>query len=830
MKLARIGTLILLASVLLSGCVFFKNKFDKSVDADCGSVSIKGIRDTVNIRRDSLGVPYIEAKNEDDMFFATGYVMANDRLYQMTAMKLVMQGRIAEFGGRDLLPMDRFIRTIAGPARVAKSYAALDAKSRGILESFAAGVNAYLSTHDNLPAEFVLAGYHPEPWKPEDTLYVFLYLNMDVSTNFIEELDYLIIANKIGYEKAAWTVPVYPDEELPFAEARKLDGVDPAGLVAYASGWPALRESIRSYTSMNIPASNNMALAPSRTRMKRSIIENDTHLMLTIPNAWMIVHQKCPGIDVAGVVIPGVPLVCAGYNGKIAWGVTMVMADTQDIFIEKMKSENGARYYEYKGQWLPVEKRVESFTDNKGRTSSITVESTMHGPLLNDQLAGMPFPPVLDVQPMPMKSQYGLALAWAVEGSDATVRGFYGLAKARTMGEAKEAISNVKAIYLNFIYGDRDNIAWQVAGAVPERKKGRGMLPSPGWTGEYDWQGFLPFTALPGKTNPPEGYLATANNRTVPASFQYVISSSWYYPDRADRMAMRLSAMKDATGDDITALQSDQYSLIAAKTQKMLHDGERSANVRAAIGRLSAAKKEKALEALAMLAPDRFNCVMAADSASAAVMGSLYYTFTRNTFMDEFPEGTVAWEAFTDMNMLSYASHEDHLVVRDESPFFENARTKEKTTKWDVVALSLADAIDYCAAKMGRDRSTWRWGRLHTYHWKHEISKATSLFNSYLNRGPYPAGGDSHTVNVTGFPWGRDFNTFLIPAMRFVCDFGKEEPAMLTLTHGQSGNPSNPHYGDMLQNFLSGKNHPLPFGEDAVRAQYRSLLELKPAR
>ncbi len=691
---------------------------------------IKGISGTVHIRRDALGVPYIEAQNEEDLFFGTGYVMANDRLFQMTAMKLIMQGRISEFVGKEMLLMDRFMRTIMPTDRLADIYALMDVKSRRILESFSAGVNAYLSLHENLPAEFVLSGYRPETWKPEDILYVFMYLNLNLSANMIEELDYLIIAATTGFDKAVYTVPVYPDEDLPFKEAAKLSGLDPSKVVTFNLAWPQLREQLRSYTGMNIPASNNMALAPMRTRMKRSIIENDTHLGLTIPNAWMIIHQKCPGIDVAGVAVPGVPFVSAGFNGKIAWGVTMVMADSQDIFIEKLKTENGVKYYEYKGNWLPVKKRVEEFTDNKGQKSRIVVESTVHGPLLNDCLANMPFPSQEEVQTLPMKSSYGLAFSWAVNGGDTTVRGFYDLARAGTMPEVKIAISKIRSIYLNFIYGDKNNIGFQVSGDFPIRKKGKGQVPSPGWTGEYDWQGMIPFAALPSKVNPPEGYLATANNRTMPASFPHVLTSSWYYPDRADRMAERLSHMKDATGDDILALQIERYSLMARKVQKLLHEGERSAKVRDAINRLPGAEKEKALEAMGILAPDSFDCVMASGSAKAAVMGSLYHTFSRNTFMDEFPEGTITWEAFQDMNQLSYAAQEDHLIVRDESPFFDKVKTKEKETKWDIIAMSLSGAVDFCVSKMGKDRDNWQWGKLLTYHWKHEISKSTSLFNS----------------------------------------------------------------------------------------------------
>jgi acyl-homoserine-lactone acylase len=807
-----------------------QSSFRKSVDGSEGIVTLPGLSGEARIRRDALGVPFVEAASEDDLFYAFGYASASDRLWQMVLMKMVTQGRLSEIVGKDSVPIDIFMRSLGMRTFVERAIADMDAPTRRVLECYARGVNAYIAAHENLPAEFRLTGYRPEEWKPEDSFYVFAMLNLSVSFNFLEELNFLVLAQRIGYEKAAWLVPVYPDEALPFDEAKKLESIPAKELCAAGGGWGELREKLRGVLPMGIPASNNWALAGSRTKSGKSIIENDTHLELLMPNAWMMAHLKCPTYEAAGVMVPGIPIVNLGFNGKVAWGATMVMADSQDIFVEKLKKEGERIFYLYKGEWRAADERVEQIRVNGKDTVTVRIRSTVHGPLLNDALAQMPFPPALPIQPVPLVSSFGLAFSWAVEEGARTFAGFYRLGKAGSAAEARQAIADIKCIYLNFVFGDKDTIAWQVSGKFPTRKKGRGLLPSPGWDGEYDWNGFVPFEKHPYSMNPAEGYLVTANNRTVEKNFPVTLSSSWYHPDRADRLKEVLSGMKAATADDMFKLQFERYSLMARKLQKMLFESSGSANIRRAAEEIPEKKRRaRALEALDILSPGKFNCVMDAGSARAAVMGSFMHEATRAIFLDELgPADGITWQAFMDINVSSYSAPEDHLLGRADSPFWDYAGTETREGSAQIIARALAASIELCEDRMGSDRASWTWGALHTYHWRHDFTRSTMFFHGYLNRGPYPAGGDVHSVNVAAFYWGKNFDVFVIPAMRMVVDFGLEEPAFLITVPGESGNPSSEHYDDMIPYYLEGKNHPLPFKDAAVKAQYGRTLLLLP--
>jgi len=260
------------------------------------------------------------------------------------------------------------------------------------------------------------------------------------------------------------------------------------------------------------------------------------------------------------------------------------------------------------------------------------------------------------------------------------------------------------------------------------------------------------------RINPPEGFFGTANNRTVPKGHPLNMTSSWYHPDRAERIAQILGRKRDATMEDMIRMQHDHYSLMARKIQKLLFDPSIQGEIDAATAKWTPARKERVARVLELVSPSKFNCVMDKDSAGAAAMGAFMHEFTRTTFLDEVgPEGSLLWEAFVDVNMMSYPAPEDHLLVRKDSPFFDDVKTPERETRADMIARALDGAGALCADRMGSDPKSWKWGSIHTYHWKHDFTKKTRFFHGYFNRGPFPASGDVHTLDVTTFAWGQDF-------------------------------------------------------------------------
>lgn len=821
-----------------SGCGnLLDNRLKGTVDLDNGDISLPGLRGQAVIRRDDLGVPVVEAGNLPDLALALGHVMASDRLAQMVALSLLGQGRLSEMAGPLALEMDIYIRTL-GVAKAARAeYDALPPERRAVLAAFAEGVNAYIKSHEHkLPLDFRLSGYAPPPWEPVNSLYIAHVFNLGLSFNLHQEIAFLSIAQAVGPRKAAWLMPIHGDEPLPFEAAGALSGLDWGALGKAAANFQEARLEInRMLGPTGIAASNNWAVAPQNTLQNAAIIANDTHLPLEQPSLWMLVHMKCPELEAAGVAIPGVPAIAAGYNGHIAWGVTMVMGDNQDVFIEQVKDIDGRPHYLHKGRWLPVETRRETFKVKGRPDETRVVGATVHGPLIDAVLAA---DPKHIMQPPAVTFRYGLSAATVISQPGRSIDGVFALMKARDMKSAHQAIRGIRSLSLNYVYGNADHIAWQVSGCYPLRKSGRGQLPSPGWTGECDWEGVVAANDLPYVLDPPEGYLYTANNRTVPPGKGPLLSSTWCAPERAERIGQLLSAQDRHTFRDSARMHQDQVDLAAKKWLALLFEPAFSAEViRAVHGWKDAEKRNNALEALDILKGWDGN--MGPDSAPAAVMGLFHQVFIHRVFADELKPGSPAWKGFITAIQALYAADQDHLLGRPDSPFWDDVSTPHTETKAETIAACLCDTIAMAEDRMGRARSRWRWGRLLTYSWETQTTRmrrylpvlerlGAGIIARYTDRGPFGAGGSYETVNVAGFMKGEDFKVWLVPAMRMIVDFGLEEPMFLVNCGGQSGNPASPHYDDGIPVWLEGQMRPMPFGPATVARQYHRVLTLNP--
>jgi acyl-homoserine-lactone acylase len=828
-----------LLCICIGGCAGLVDRhFKNTVDKIQGSLGLEGLREPVTIGRDAHGIPFVEAGNMPDLAMAIGYANAADRLTQMVGMKLVSQGRLAEMAGPSVLSLDIYMRTMNLRRVAEKLYTHTSPENRALLASYSQGVNAYIARHkDNPPPGLALAGYSPDAWQPMDSLTLFALVNLALSFNLHEEIAMLSIAQALGPEKTAWLAPIYPDEPLPFDEAAKLQAFDLKKAAIGMSGLAELQPLLKSVGLAGQAASNNWAIAKQKAKGGASIFGNDMHLYLSMPALYNMMHVRCGKLDAAGMNIAGLPCIVAGYNGHIAWGMTMVMADNQDLFLEQLKSVDGRLHYLHKGQWRPVSQREERFEIKGEDPVTRVVQETVHGPLLNDVLSKAP---IHLFQPKKIALPYGIALSRvvAVEGDD-SLNAFFQLSRAETVAEAGAIIRRIRAIPLNMVFADRENIAWQVIGNYPVRAKGRGFMPSPGWTGEYDWTGLLDPRRLPQALNPSAGFVATANHRSVGRDYPHVLSSSWYWPERIERIAQMAGATDRHTSESCREMQLDTYSLFVPKLQSALRV------LAAEIGKEidawpKAARRENARKALSLL--QAFDGGMRADSAGAALVSVFYDQASRNIFADELDgPDSQAWQAFLVLNNESYNATCDHLTVRgDESPFWDDIRTPGKETKSQILAGTLADAVAFLEKRQGPDSNQWRWGGLHTYTWETDTSQMAPYLGfferlglkavwPYFNRGPYPAPGDHFTLNVSGYTMGQDFDTWLIPSMRLLVDFSLEEPMTAVNSSGQSDNPSSPHYADGIGAWREGKYIAFPFQEEAVKAQYKDVLVLTPA-
>ena len=828
----------LAALLAMAGCQSLLNsQYRASLAPTQGTVQLKGLSQTVSIRRNALGMPLIESNSFHDALFSLGYVHASDRLSQMVGMRLMAEGRLSEMVGPGALEIDRFMRAVNLKQSSAALYQNASPRIKRFFEVYARGVNAYLFEYRNkLPMDISESGYRPAYWKAEDSALIFSLLNFGLAVNLQEEIASLVLAQKVGADKLAWLTPTYPDEPLPFDETEKLQDLALSGQLAGLSAINSAAGQIASLDMLGVAASNNWAIAPQRTRGGKSLLANDTHLPLSMPSVWNFVQIRTPKFNAAGVSIAGVPAIVAGFNGKLAWGMTMVMGDNQDLFLEKIKLQNKQPYYLAEGKWLPARARSETFFIKGASPVRETIYETRHGPLLNSVLGERKHP----LQPLQLSSGYGLALQTTQFEADKTLDAFFNLSRAQNIDQAFTATRDIRAMPLNILFADAQHIGWQVTGRFPNRRAGRGLLPSPGWDGRYDWDGFADPMLHPYDQDPPQGWLGTANQRSVPQGYGMQLSNSWYYPERAERIA-QLAGTGKHDQKSMIAMQYDQTSPFVAKLQAMFTAPGMGQPLQQAIAALPADERSKASEAYKRLS--HFDGKLSASSGDAALYGAFLAENARLTFADELGgTDSPSWQALVETADLSYSAQADHLLGRDDSPFWDDLGSPGKEDKPTILARSLAAAVTFCENRLGRDRHTWQWGKLHSYTWATETTQmakylstsqqaAIGAIKDYLDRGPYPAGGDHSTLNVSAYHWGQDFDTWLIPAMRIVVDFSREEPLIGVNSSGQSGNPASPHYDDGIEAWQQGRYMSFPFQAKNLEQVYgKQRLTLIPRR
>lgn len=821
--------------LVIGGCAPVLNTvFNDSRPPLEGQQTVPGLKEKVTVSRDNMGIPMIEADNMDDLVFAMGCVSAYDRFTQMEGFRLVGKGRLSELLGSATLEMDIYLRALNLNQAAQTLYISASPEVHRLLRNYSDGVNAYLA-YAPLPMTLKMAGHKPEPWKPIDSVYVFLVLTLGLGQNLHEEINMLNIAQAVEPEKMAWLFPIYPDEPLPFEEMKKLSGLDLKKASADIEHLGKIVSVANRLLIRETAASNNWVVSGKLTQSGKPILANDTHLPLTMPSIWHMIHVKCPEIEGAGIAIAGVPGIIAGYNGRTAVGMTMVMSDDQDLFLEKLKQQSDGLYYLYKDQWLKADSRTETFRVKGRKDVTRTYFETRHGVLLNSILTD---DPRHELVPQPVNQTLGIALSWAGKEPDRTMDTFFAIMRSQSVDEIlKITGSHTSSMPLNLVMADEKDIAWQVTGRYPLRKKGRGLCPSPGWTGEYDWQGFLDPSLHPSLKNPGQGYFGTANHRTVPADFPHILTSSWYYPDRAQRIDQMMQGVKNYTVENARAMQLDVHSPFVETIKAALLE-ENALKDMASVWQ-NKPRAEIAQKAIILLRD--FDGDMRVDSGGAAFCGAFLSSLSKNLFADELGgTDSLPYQSLLESTLTSYSALHDHLTERGkQSPFWDDVTTPLIETRNQILARTVLDAIDILENQCGKDPEKWQWGKLHTYHWKTDATlfsdymdlmekTGIKFLSGYFDRGPYPAPGDHTTLNVAGYQTGKNFETWLIPAMRVIVDFGSDEPIIGINSTGQSDNPSSPFYDDGIAAFREGKYQNFPFQEKNVKTHYTKILTLLP--
>ena len=792
-----LGGFLLLVLILAGAGYFYFIRLPMPVTN--GELRIKGLQKSVTVYRDRWGVPHIYAENEHDLFMAQGYVQAQDRLWQMEINRRLAAGRLSEIFGPDGLEADKALRSLGFMRAARDEVASYPPAAMGILNAFSAGVNGFVESQGNrLPLEFRILGVTPEPWKPEDSMGWGKFMAYTGGKNWQEEIVRAMLAKELGEEKANDLLKrVTP--EMPAVQ----------GNIQFGAFEPPTAVLHKRFLPVFGGASNNWVVHGSRTTTGLPLLANDMHLSMTVPSVLYEMHLAGGELDVVGVSLPGVPLIIAGHNRHLAWGITFAYTDVQDIFLERFDPGKEGRYL-FRGEWLEPRVLREEIRV-KGRDDPVIHEIlvTNHGPVIS--------PLIGQAEKMELAS----ALKWSGHDPGSTTSGLYRLNHARDWDEFKGAAAEWCEPAVNLVYADtRGNIGYVLGSRVPIRAGGHGLGPFKGWTGEFEWTGYLSPNQKPFVFNPEEGYFATANNDVVGPDFPHYIAVDYASDNRVKRIRQLLLEKSQISKQDFRKLQGDFKSLSA----RSFLDAVQRAEV----------KHPEGVELLEMLRA--WDQALRPESAGAAVYSVLFRRLLDNTFKDELGP---LMDRFSGIGLIGldpltrFVEHSRtillNLMSEPDSQWFDDIDTPEKEELSEVLEKSLIETSAFLKESLGPDPSTWRWGRLHSVEMKHFLGRSKPL-DSLLNLGPYEAGGDFSTVWQSSMVPGMDFSLKgWSAANRHIYDLKNWDESLGAIVPGQSGIPFSRNYGDQMDLWLNVAHHPLYFSRSRVESEAAAKLVLKPA-
>jgi penicillin amidase len=830
LKIAGIVLAMIIVAAVVAGVWFVTRPWPQTN----GELSVAGLRAKVTITRDQFGIPNIYAENDHDLFFAQGYVHAQDRLFQLEFNRRVGSGRLSEIAGPAALGTDKYSR-VMGLRRIAeKSWPMLDADSQAVLEAYAQGINAYIDSHrNNLPVEFTLLNFTPEPWTPLDSLSWANMMGVLNAINFSYEMFRAQVIAKMGEKKADELLPVW-DAANPEVVPKSLEKESWARLSWFKDDRrtaPLPFEDFLPGAQTFGCASGAWAVSGKYTASGKPILTSDAHMTLSLPCFWYEMGLHGGNYNVTGISIPALPFIVIGHNEKIGWAFTNMNPDVQDLYMEKVDDPKNPTRYIDKGVWRDFEKKTETINVKGKPPYVMNLLFSRHGPLVTDLVT------VTDQD----KDDYlhrdkfegkwsvvsrdrwtgpePLALRWAMNDGSVVIRSFLLLNRAQNWNEFRNALRYWDSLSQNFVYADVDgNIGYQAAARAPIRgPKHSGAVPVPGWTGEYEWRGYVPFEKLPSLFNPSSGYVAVANNKTVSDDYPYKLTYDWFDPGyRARRLNERLRALiasgRPITAEDMTTLKADTYSYAAAGMYPYL----------------SAITTDDERQAAAMEILKRWDFRFDTDSVGASIFAAWYNYMNTNVFDDKLEKAQV-WGVYLPLKRLEALVG---LLPDAKSPWFDDLATPNVEARDDMVKKSFGEAVAWLGKNYGDDPTGWKLGRIQTVRLKHVLFGDVPFLGDIFNGGktlPFPGSFASLTFAYS----------FTTPPLKFKVEYAPNERQLLlfddwdkmgsAISHGESAQLFHPNREDQTELWANLQYHPMPFTNAAVESAAKAKLVLSPA-
>lgn len=792
---SRLKRIALVCLVVLEVLVVLTGGFaywfvERTLPQTSGTLTVVGLQHAVTVRRDQWGVPHITASTLHDVIFAQGYITAQDRLFQMEMNRRITQGRLAEmFGAGDnnsLVDADIFLRTLGLHRAAEASLPNMDQQTRMELQSYADGINAFVSTHHNsLPLEFTILGISPAPWTSADSLAYGKEIALSLDSTWYYKYIRALILAKAGSTVANALFPAYPAENpvliASSGNASPLSSAIPASGMnaAFAHLSSKLLQGVAVVHTLlgNMNAglgSNNWVVDGTKTIGGKPLLANDPHLGIGMPGIWYEVALHAGDFNAIGYSFPGVPGIIIGHNDHIAWGVTNTGADDTDLYLEKLDPTNHPGQYFYNGTWSPLQTRQETiYVRDEEKPTIITVSSTIHGPLLNNAVDDL-------------KHYTPVALKWTALQPEYTFAGFFRLNFATNWAEFVAALQAI-SISQNFIYADIDgNIGYRMSGLLPLRTPDNGWLPVDGSIPVHDWRGYVPQDQMPFLYNPPTHIITTANNSIVPANYPVFVSNYYDLGYRARRITDLLTAVPQLSIADFQRIQASAYSIPASQVVSYFIKAGAAAGGDAA----SAAK---------LLQGWDFN--MTRDSVAASIYEVTVRTLLQETF--EPILGKKLYNSYVENFIPSGLVRVFvQLVTQPSAPFFGiTLESQAPTLRDQAIARAMRDSMNQLRATFGSDTTQWQWGKLHQAHFNHPLASVWPL-NYIFGVPPVARPGDTTTINVGGDDsFASDppgYNQQTVASMRQIIDLSNFDHSLWVITTGESGQPFSAHYSDLI--------------------------------
>lgn len=755
------------------------------------TISTDGISEKVDIHWDPYGTPKIYAGNESDLYFAVGYVHAQERLWQMTLSQIAAEGRFAEFFGEELIPLDIHQRTLGFWETAKKIESETSVEILQILQHYSDGVNAFIKGHLNsLPIEFSLLDLQPIQWTPTHTIAISRLMSWDQNQHWWAELSYAYLHEILDPVQFRQLIPVYSDNDPTMTGANHVDGTATSAL-------PFLEREMAMRTVLSKQGypfgSNAWAVNGSKSASGKPLLAGDPHMGLSIPGFWFEMTLNTENHHISGATIPGSPFVILGQNKQIAWSMTNIMADDTDFYIEQIAAENPMKYVS-DSLSTPIllnnfKERIELIKVKNGDDQLQTVLSTQNGPIISD---------IHPAGPSLIQNNV-LSMRWKGHDVSHELHALYMMNRARNMNEFREAVSHFKSPGMNFIYADyNDNIAIFTGASLPIREHNP-LTFRHGWDRSYRWLGDIPFNQLPHVINPPAGYVSHANNKLHSDDYPFYISTFWEPASRIIRINELLEESDSLTVETMQRMQFDAYSYQAREVTEIiipiLRGADTDSRLQVAISYLENWDYE-------------FTPISTAATIFDLFFMNLSDSILRNQLGDDAYETLIRLEHLPVMIVTS--------LLKDESSIFYIAGVEGIESRSKVILNSMLDTIQQLEEKFGPEPFQWRWENTNTLTLRAPLLGEAALdpeaspllkliVKNLLNKGPFPARGHAMSINKSQYSWHRPFDMNLGPSIRRIIDFSTPDRSLSVLPTGQSGHPFSPNYGDQTNLWLEGR-------------------------